>query len=128
MISYNFFSFSENAPLFIIQIDMPELQKKKRKNTKENSKKSVKLMESYQMPRNDQDTITDMTSRTSMATVTVSAAISIPTKCSKPFLVAEVTEGAPGVQGVGCMGPHSVSGVDLGAVLFSNLVNNLNCH
>jgi len=76
-------------------------------------------MESYQMPRSDRDTITAMTSKISMVTDTASEVISIPTKCSKPFL--EV----PGVADLpACMEPLSVSGEDLGAALFSNLVKN----
>ena len=76
-------------------------------------------MESYQMPRSDRDTITAMTSKISMVTDTASEVISIPTKCSKPFL--EV----PGVADMAaCMEPLSVSEEDLGVALFSNLVKN----
>ena len=77
-------------------------------------------MESYQIPRSDRDTITVMTSRTSMVTDMASGVISTPTKCSKPS--SEV----PGVVDLAaCMAHLSVLEEDLGVALFSNLVKDL---
>ena len=81
----------------------------------ENSKKLVKLMEFYQIPKSAQDMITDMTSTTSKATVMVTEEILIPIRYSKPSLVAE-----PGVcPGVGAMAPPSISGATLAAAVHS---------
>lgn len=50
---------TENERLYIIRTVILEHRKRKRKNTKENSKKLVKLMESYQIRKSGQDMITD---------------------------------------------------------------------
>ena len=59
----------------------------KRKNTKENSKKLVKPMVSYQMQRKGHVMTVVSTLKTSKAMVMDSVVILIPIKCSKPFSV-----------------------------------------
>ena len=84
---------------------------------KRNSKKSVKLMEFYQIPKSDRGMITDTIWMIWKATVMVMEETSIPIKFSKPFSGA-----GPGACPVGLeVGPPSILVEILVAELFSNL-------